>query len=124
MIQLNKKTNCKVVWNEFLPSCFNNLTTRRIFGPEFFKSKKSWQKTGSGVCIERYGVVIRIENKKMNQGEVRVKMNPRRRSQPSIQPHFNIFQTYYVVTLGKRISSKSYIYHTKMINKLSKRIVG
>jgi hypothetical protein len=43
-----------------------------------------------------------------------VKIGPRKRSQPSIQPFFNVFQTFSIVIPGKQISSKSYIYHSKM----------
>jgi hypothetical protein len=60
LVQLYGKTNNRVVKKILLPSCFNNLTTRGIFGPEFFKSKRSWQKTKGGVCVERYGAVISI----------------------------------------------------------------
>jgi hypothetical protein len=58
MVQLNRKAICRVVWYAFLPSCFNNLSTGRVLGPEFFKSKWPRQKAGGCVYIERDGVVI------------------------------------------------------------------
>jgi hypothetical protein len=58
IVQLLRETNNRVVWNKFLPSYFNNLTTRGIIGPKFFKSKRFKLITGRGACIERDGVMI------------------------------------------------------------------
>ena len=58
IVQLLRETNNRIVWNKFLPSCFNNLTTRGIIGPKSFKSIRFRQITGRGVCIERDGVMI------------------------------------------------------------------
>ena len=106
-----------------MPSCLNDLTTRGVIGPKFFKSKRPWPKTwGGGVCIERDGVMVRVVGRKMYQREFKVEMDPRGRGQPSIQPFINVLQAFSVVILGKRIFSKSYIYHCKVINELSKSI--
>jgi hypothetical protein len=45
-----------------------------------------------------------------------MEMNPRWRSQAPIQPFFDVFQTHPVIAPCERISSKSKINHTKMIN--------
>jgi hypothetical protein len=41
-----------------MPSYLNDLTTKGIIGPKFFKSKRPRQKTGGGVCIKRDGVMV------------------------------------------------------------------
>jgi hypothetical protein len=58
VIQLNRKAISRIVWNVFMPSCFNNMSIGGVLGLEFFKSKWPRQKADGSVCIERDGVVI------------------------------------------------------------------
>ena len=51
--------------------------------------------------------MVRVMSREVDLRKIRVKVNPRRRSQTPIQPFFDVFQTHPVITPSERISSKS-----------------
>jgi hypothetical protein len=123
VVQLNRKEISRIVWNVYL------LTVSITCPQEGSLDHNSSNLNGLGrkhevvFVLREMGLDLNLEHEgesKRNLGEE----EPKGRSQPSIQPLFDVFQTYYVVRPGEWISSKSNIYHTKMIYKPSKRAIG